>query len=153
MAFVTPKSVQHSAGENLIATARDMDFSIAKRLRMAAGDLISLCAHKLGINLVAAKGKLTASALTDGMDLFAQKQLRIASESADVQVSAKSKITLNSGGASLVIEGGNMTFHCPGAFTIKAGSFTFVGPDNVPAMLPSLPGSNLKLNDRPPHTN
>ncbi|MEX3952926.1 DUF2345 domain-containing protein [Paraburkholderia sp. EG287B] len=153
MAFVTPKSVQHSAGENLIATARDMDVSIAKRLRMAAGDLISFCAHKLGINLVAAKGKLTASALTDGMDLFAQKQFRIASESADVQVAAKSKITLNSGGASLVIENGNMTFHCPGAFTIKAGSFTFVGPDNVPAKLPSLLGSNLKLNDRPPHTN
>ncbi|WP_061954313.1 type VI secretion system Vgr family protein, partial [Cupriavidus pauculus] len=111
MAFVTPKSVQHSAGENLIATARDMDVSIAKRLRMAAGELISFCAHKLGINLVAAKGKFTASALTDGMDLFAQKQLRIASESEDVQVAAKSKITLNSGGASLEIEGGNMTFH------------------------------------------
>ncbi|MCP3712544.1 type VI secretion system tip protein VgrG [Paraburkholderia sp. CNPSo 3274] len=153
MAFVTPKSVQHSAGENLIATARDMDVSIAKRLRMAAGELISLCAHKLGINLTAAKGKFTASALTDGMDLFAQKQLRVASESADVQVAAKSKITLNSGGASLVIENGNMTFHCPGAFTIKAGSFTFVGPDNVPAQLPVLPKSDLNLDDQPPHTN
>lgn len=147
MAFVTPKSVQHSAGENLIATARDMDVSIAKRLRMAAGELISFCAHKLGINLVAAKGKLTASALTDGMDLFAQKQLRIASESADVQVAAKLKITLNSGGASLEIEGGNMTFHCPGAFTIKAGSFTFVGPVNVPTQLPILPMSDLKISD------
>lgn len=147
MAFVTPKSVQHSAGENLIATARDMDVSIAKRLRMAAGELISFCAHKLGINLVAAKGKFTASALTDGMDLFAQKQLRIASESEDVQVAAKSKITLNSGGASLEIEGGNMTFHCPGAFTIKAGSFTFVGPNNVPTQLPILPMSDLKISD------
>ncbi|WP_228939391.1 DUF2345 domain-containing protein, partial [Paraburkholderia saeva] len=153
MAFVTPKSVQHSAGENLIATARDMDVSIAKRLRMAAGELISFCAHKLGINLVAAKGKFTASALTDGMDLFAQKQLRVASESADVQVAAKSKITLNSGGASLVIENGNMTFHCPGAFTIKAGSFTFVGPDNVPAQLPILSKSDLTLNERYSHTN
>jgi len=147
MAFVTPKSVQHSAGENLIATARDMDVSIAKRLRMAAGELISFCAHKLGINLVAAKGKFTASALTDGMDLFAQKQLRIASESEDVKVAAKSKITLNSGGASLEIEGGNMTFHCPGAFTIKAGSFTFVGPNNVPTQLPILPMSDLKISD------
>jgi type VI secretion system protein ImpL len=41
----------------------------------------------------------------------------------------------------------------PGAFTIKAGSFTFVGPDNVPAQLPVLPKSDLKLNDQPPHTN
>ncbi|WP_017772117.1 DUF2345 domain-containing protein [Paraburkholderia kururiensis] len=81
------------------------------------------------------------------MDLFAQKQLRIASENADVQVAAKSKITLNSGGASLVIEGDNMTFHCPGAFTVKAASFTFVGPDNVPTPLPSLPKSGLKISD------
>lgn len=154
MAFVTPKSMQHSAGQNAIITAgQNMDVSVAKRLRMAAGNMISLCAHKLGINLTAAKGKFMASALTDGMDLFAQKQLRVASESADVQVSAKSKIALNSGGASLEIEGGNMTFHCPGAFTIKAASFTFVGPDNVPTQLPVLPKSNLTINDRYSHTN
>ncbi|MDR5750381.1 MULTISPECIES: type VI secretion system tip protein VgrG [unclassified Caballeronia] len=149
MAFVTPKSAQHSAGENVIVTAgRDMDVSITRRLRMVAGDLFSLCAHKLGINLTAAKGKFTASALTDGMDLFAQQQLRVASQSADVQVAAKSKITLNSGGASLVIENGNMTFHCPGAFTIKAASFSFQGPDGTPTPLPSLPKSSLKISDQ-----
>ncbi|MBB5469773.1 type VI secretion system secreted protein VgrG [Paraburkholderia sp. CI2] len=153
MAFVTPKSAQHSAGQNVIVTAgQDMDVSIVKRLRMVAGELISLCAHKLGLSLTAAKGKFTAAALTDGMDLFAQKQLRVASESADVQVSAKSKITLNCGGASVVMEGGNITFHCPGAYTIKAASFTFVGPDNVPAKLPLLPNSDLQLNDRYTHT-
>ncbi|MEX3915090.1 type VI secretion system Vgr family protein [Paraburkholderia sp. BR10872] len=154
MAFVTAKSLQHSAGESVIVTAgKDLDVSIAKRLRMAVGDMISLCAHRLGINLTAAKGKFTASALTDGMDLFAKQQVRMASESADIQLAAKTKIALNSGGGSLVIENGNMTFHCPGAFTIKAGSFTFVGPDNVPAQLPILLKSELKLNDRPPHTN
>ncbi|ANH75271.1 hypothetical protein ACS15_4757 [Ralstonia insidiosa] len=145
---MTPKSIQHAAGENVIVTAgQHADVSVLKRFTVAAGDLISLCAHKLGLNLTAAKGKFTASALTDGMDLFAEKQLRVASESADVQVSAKSKISLNSGGASLAIEGGNMTFHCPGAFTIKAASFTFVGPDNVPTQLPSLPKSSLKVSD------
>ena len=148
MAFVTPKSMQHSAGQNAIVTAgQDMDVSVVQRLRMAVGGMISLCAHKLGINLTAAKGKFTASALTDGMDLFAKQQVRMASESADVQVSAKSKIALNSGGASLEIEGGNMTFYCPGSFTIKAASFTFVGPDNVPTRLPSLPKSSLKISD------
>jgi type VI secretion system secreted protein VgrG len=154
MAFVTPKSAQHSAGENVIVTAgQDMDVSVVKRVRMAVGDMISMCAHKLGINLTAAKGKFTASALTDGMDLFAQNQLRVASASADIQLAAKTKIALNSGGASLEIEGGNMTFHCPGSFTIKAASFTFVGPDNVPAQLPVLPKSDLTINDRYSHTN
>ncbi|WP_341316953.1 type VI secretion system tip protein VgrG [Paraburkholderia sp. IMGN_8] len=149
MAFVTPKSAQHSAGENVIVTAgKDMDVSITKRLRMAAGELISLCAHKLGLSLTAAKGKVSVAALTDGMDLFAKQQLRVASEGADVQVAAKSKITLNSGGASLVIENGNMTFHCPGAFTIKAASFSFQGPDKAPTPLPSLPKSSLKISDQ-----
>ncbi|MFD1560538.1 type VI secretion system Vgr family protein [Paraburkholderia silviterrae] len=153
MAFVTPRSTQHSAGENLIVTAgQNMDVSIAKRLRMVAGELISLCAHKLGLSFVAARGKVMMAALTDEMDLFAQKQLRVASESADVQVSAKSKITLNSGGASVVIENGNITFHCPGAYTIKAASFTFVGPDNVSATLPVLPQSTLHLDDLYSHT-
>ncbi|QGZ59227.1 type VI secretion system tip protein VgrG [Paraburkholderia acidiphila] len=153
MAFVTPKSTQHSAGESVIVTAgQNMDASIAKRLRMVAGELISLCAHKLGLSFVAAKGKVLLAALTDGMDLFAQKQLRVASESADVEVSAKSKITLNCGGASVVLENGNITFHCPGAYTIKAASFTFVGPDNVPTTLPVLPQSDLKLDDLYSHT-
>ncbi|WP_322055396.1 DUF2345 domain-containing protein [Paraburkholderia bannensis] len=153
MAFVTPRSTQHSAGENVIVTAgQNMDVNVTQRLRMVAGELISLCAHKLGLSFVAAKGKVLMAALTDGMDLFAQKQLRVASERADVQVSAKSKITLNSGGASVVIENGNITFHCPGAYTIKAASFTFVGPDNVPTPLPVLPQSDLKLNDLYSHT-
>ncbi|WP_322789244.1 type VI secretion system Vgr family protein [Paraburkholderia eburnea] len=153
MAFVTPKSVQHSAGENVIVTAgQSMDASITKRLRMVAGELISLCSHKLGLNFIAAKGKVMMAALTDGMDLFAQKQLRVASETADVQVSAKSKITLNCGGASVVLEGGNITFHCPGAYTIKAASFTFVGPDNVATTLPVLPQSDLQLDDLYSHT-
>ncbi|WP_328809460.1 DUF2345 domain-containing protein [Paraburkholderia hiiakae] len=149
VALVTPKSVQHSAGENVIVTAaQNMDASVTKRLRMVAGELISLCAHKLGLTFIAAKGKVLMAALTDGMDLFAQKQLRVASESADVQISAKSKITLNSGGASVVIENGNITFHCPGAYTIKAASFTFVGPDNVATPLPSLPKASLKISDQ-----
>ncbi len=61
---------------------------------------------------------------------------------------AKSKITLNSGGASVVIENGNITFHCPGAYAIRAASFIFVGPDNVPTPLPSLPKASLKISDQ-----
>ena len=149
MAFVTPKSAQHSAGQNVIVTAgQDMDVSIVKRLRMAVGEMISLCAHKFGIDLTAVKGKFKAAALTDGMDLFAQKQLRVASESADVQVSAKTKITINCGGASFVMENGNMTFYCPGAFTIKAAAFSFQGPGKAPTPLPSLPKSSLKISDQ-----
>ncbi|WP_028203115.1 DUF2345 domain-containing protein [Paraburkholderia nodosa] len=76
------------------------------------GHSISMCStsHELRLKFVAAKGKLLMAAFTGGMD-----PLRVASESADVQVSANTKLTLNCGGASVVLEDGNVTFHCPGA--------------------------------------
>ena len=48
IAQVTPASVQVSAGENLIVTAgQHADISIAKKLTLAVGDILSLYAHKL----------------------------------------------------------------------------------------------------------
>ena len=149
MALVTPKSIQQAAGENVMMSAgQHADISVIKRFTVAAGDLISLCAHKLGINLTAAKGKFTASALADGMDLFSEKQLKVASASEDVQVAGKTRVVLFSGGGSLTLESGNATFTLPGEFRIKASSFTFEGPGNTSIQLPALPKSSLKISDQ-----
>ncbi|SAL80536.1 Rhs element Vgr protein [Caballeronia peredens] len=145
MAFTTPKSVQHSAGENVIVTAgRDMDVSITQRLRMVAGDLISLCAHKLGIRIFS-KGKIEMQAQDAPMDLFADQQLHVSSANADVLVNGKTKAVLASGGAAIKIENGSVEVICPGDFKIKAGSFTFEGPESLNPTLPNLPKSELKI--------
>ncbi len=118
--------------------------SAVKRFTLAAGELISLCAHKLGLKLFAAKGKVEIQAQSDALDLFADKQLRVASANADVLVVGKAKAVMASGGASVTIENGSVVFHCPGEFRIKAASFTFEGPQNADALLPMLPQSNLE---------
>jgi type VI secretion system secreted protein VgrG len=152
MAFVTPKSVQHSAGENVIVTAgQHMDVSIVKRLRMVAGELISLCAHKLGIKIFST-GKVEMQAQGSPMDLFADQQLHVSSASANVLVDAKTRAMMASGGASMTIENGNVVFNCPGEFRIKAASFTFEGPGNTAVSLPQLPVSNYQPNPRYSHT-
>ncbi len=149
--LVTPKSVQQAAGENVILTAgRHVDVSAAKRFTLAAGDLISLCAHKLGLKLFAAKGKVEVAAQSGAMDLFADKQVRMASASQDVLVSGKTKAVMASGGASFTIESGNVVFHCPGEFRIKAASFTFEGPASLNLPLPALPKGSLNLPDQYP---
>ncbi|SAK93331.1 Rhs element Vgr protein [Caballeronia glebae] len=148
MAFVTPKSVQHSAGENVIVTAgQDMDVSITRRLRLVAGDLISLCAHKLGIKIFS-KGKIEVQAQGASMDLFADQQLHVSSANADVLVNGKTKAVLASGGAAIKIENGSVEVICPGDFKIKAGSFTFEGPQNLDPTLPDLPKSDLKISEQ-----
>ena len=63
----------------------------------------------------------------------------------DVLVSGKTKAAMASGGAALTIENGNVVFHCPGEFRIKAASFTFEGPAGLNTPLPVMPKSKLKL--------
>ncbi|WP_126225531.1 type VI secretion system Vgr family protein [Burkholderia ambifaria] len=149
IALATPKSIQHAAGENVIVTAgKHADVSALKRFTVAAGELISLCAHKLGVKIFAAKGKVEIAAHTDEMDLAASKQLRLASADEDVLVVARKKIVLASGGAALKIENGTFEFIGPGAFKIKAGTFVFQGPGNANFQLPALPKSTLKTSDQ-----
>ncbi|CAE6736190.1 hypothetical protein R70006_02351 [Paraburkholderia domus] len=146
IALVTPRSIQQAASENVMVTAgKHVDVSAVKRFTLAAGDLISLCAHKLGLKIFAAKGKVEIQAQRDALDLFADKQLHVASASEDVLVSGKTKAVMASGGAALTIENGSVVFHCQGEFRIKAASFTFEGPANVENALPNLPQSELTV--------
>ena len=131
----------------MVSAGRHVDVSAVKRFTLAAGDLISLCAHKLGLKIFAAKGKVEIQAQSDAMDLFADKQLRVASASQDVPVSGKTKAAMASGGAALTIENGDVVFHCPGEFRIKAASFTFEGPANFENALPHLPQGELKVSN------
>lgn len=152
MAFTTPKSVQHSAGENVIVTAgRHMDVSITERLRMVAGELISVCAHKLGIRIFS-KGKIEVQAQEAPLDLFADQQLHVSSANANVLVNGKTKAVLASGGAAIKIENGSVEVICPGDFKIKAGSFTFEGPENADLPLPMLPASEFNPTNSYPLT-
>ncbi|GAB7523101.1 type VI secretion system Vgr family protein [Paraburkholderia sp. 2C] len=153
IALVTPKSIAHAAGKNVIVTAgRHADISVIKRFTVAAGELISLCAHKFGLKLFAAKGKVEIQAQSDALDLFSDKQLHIASASGDVLIAGKEKVVVMSGGASITIENGNVVVRCPGEFRIKAASFVFEGPENTSTPLPFLPKSNVKPSGHYPFT-
>jgi type VI secretion system secreted protein VgrG len=151
--LVTPKSIAHAAGKNLIVTAgRHADISVMGRFTVAAGKLISLCSHLLGLKLFAAKGKVEIQAQSDALDLFAEKQLHIASAGANVLVAGKEKVVLMSGGAAITIENGNVVIGCPGEFRIKAASFVFEGPENTGIPLPFLPKSDVKPGGHYPFT-
>lgn len=99
IAQVTPASVQVSAGENLIVTAgQHADISIAKKLTLAVGDILSLFAHKLGIKMYASEGKVDIQAQSDALNLFAKEKLSVASSDNSVVISAKKEILLVCGG-------------------------------------------------------
>ncbi|WP_409249520.1 type VI secretion system Vgr family protein [Enterobacter hormaechei] len=121
IAQVTPASVQVSAGENLIVTAgQHADISIAKKLTLAVGDILSLFAHKLGIKMYASEGKVDIQAQSDALNLFAKEKLSVASSDNSVVMSAKKEILLVCGGTFIRLSdagvevgtGKNVTLKC-----------------------------------------
>lgn len=110
IAQVTPKSLQLSAGENIISTSgKNSDFSVLKKFTVAAGETVSLFAQKLGIKIFAGKGKVEIQAQGDEMLLDALKDIRISSSEGRILISAKNEIILTSGGGYIRIGDGVMT--------------------------------------------
>ena len=144
-------NIQLAAGRNVSAVAGESaDVSALRRITMAAGDLISLCAHKLGIKIFAAKGKVEIQAQNDGLDLYADQRLHIASANADVLINAKLKAVLAAAGATITVEKGGIVFKCAGDYRVEAASFTFVGPNGESLSLPALPKSSLNIDSQYP---
>ncbi|EKT64475.1 DUF2345 domain-containing protein, partial [Providencia burhodogranariea] len=110
----SPKSIQFSSGENIITTAqKNADFSIAKKFTVAAGEIISLFAQKLGIKIFANQGKIAIEAQHDEMSLDALKDLSISSHDGKVIIKAKKEIILTSGGGYIRIADGTVECTAP----------------------------------------
>ncbi|EIY2237309.1 type VI secretion system tip protein VgrG [Escherichia coli] len=114
IAQVTPKSLQLSAGENIISTSgKNSDFSVLKKFTVAAGETVSLFAQKLGIKIFAGKGKVEIQAQGDEMLLDALKDIRISSSEGRILISVKNEIILTSGGGYIRIGDGTVECAAP----------------------------------------
>jgi type VI secretion system secreted protein VgrG len=140
--ITTPASVHIHAGENVTMSANsDINIAVGKSLVANAVDKISLFAYKLGMKLIAARGKLEIQAQTDGIDLLASKGIKISSSTDAIELSAEKEILLTSGGAYVRISGGNIQIHAPGEVDIKGSNHAFSGPTQYDGQPPALPKS------------
>ncbi|MBV8156463.1 MAG: type VI secretion system tip protein VgrG, partial [Dyella sp.] len=104
MALVSGADLQLSANKNLALTAgQHADVSVVKRFTVAAGDLISMFAQKLGIKLFAARGKVEIQAQSDEMRLTALKDLKISSADGKLILSAEKEVWIGAGGSYIRI--------------------------------------------------
>jgi len=57
-----------------------------------------------------------------------------------IEIKAKEKIVLQAGESAITLEGGDITFACPGKFSVKGGKHTFDKGARATANLRNLPG-------------
>ncbi|HSI51705.1 MAG TPA: type VI secretion system Vgr family protein [Ideonella sp.] len=136
----TPASIQHFAGQRLAMVAQgDLQASAAHTWAQVSGQTGSLYAHQGGLQLKAANGPVSLRAHTDELKLLADQSVTIVSVNDEIRISANSKIELIAGQSGITLEGGDITFTTPGAFTVKSATHAMLGRGSQAAELPALP--------------
>jgi type VI secretion system secreted protein VgrG len=111
--------------------------SVGRKLLARVSENISLFAHRLGIKLIAASGKLELQTHADDIELTSSK--RIVLTATDEIVLQAPRIRFVAQGAQVDIGGGAITQQSSGEHTIKSSKFAHVGPGGGrPGSAPSI---------------
>lgn len=100
--------------------------SVGRKLLAHVSDSISLFAHRLGIKLIAASGKIDMQTHAGDIELTSTK--RIVLTATDEIVLQAPKVRFIAQGAQVDIGGGAITEQCSGDYTIKSAKFAHVKP-------------------------
>jgi type VI secretion system secreted protein VgrG len=120
--WATPASTVLYAGQNLHwTTQEDMHFTAAHTVASVAASAAALFTHSGGIQAFAGNGLLSLQAHTDQLEILADKAITVISVNDAIDIRAKEKIVIQAGQSAITLEGGDITFACPGKFTVEGG--------------------------------
>jgi uncharacterized protein (DUF2345 family) len=140
--FVSDENVQLTSG-------LDTDVAAGGAMRVHTGQAIGILGGAIkpgdqaagtGVTMIAGAGDIDVQAQAATLQVAALKDVLIQSQSAGIDWAAAKRIVIaTAGGASITIEGGNVTFACPGTITVHAGRKSLVGPAKVIHPMPTFP--------------
>lgn len=135
VALSAPAGVAMTSQDNIAIGAQthvdlvsigNTQLSVGKKLLARVSDSISLFAHRLGIKLIAASGKLEMQ--THGDDVEVTSAKRIVLTANDEIVLQAPKVRFVAQGAQVDLGGGAITQQSSGAHTIKSSQFAHIKP-------------------------
>ena len=141
--WATPASTVMYAGQHMHWTTQsDLHMSAAYTFSSVAGAAAGFFTHAGGIQAIAANGPVSLQAHTDGLEILADEAVTVISVNDGIEIKAKEKIVLLAGKAVVTLEGGDITFACPGTFSVKGGQHLFDGGASRPAEIDDLPAAH-----------
>ncbi|WP_425476730.1 DUF2345 domain-containing protein [Xanthomonas massiliensis] len=138
--LIAGQSLHWSVGETLtLASGQGSEAAIAGDARLHSGQAIGLLAAAVEgtqeattLSVVSGEGELDVQAQGDEIRLRSRQGLKVVSANAAVELATGKTVHLaTAGGASVTIEGGNITFACPGNIRVHAARKSFVGPTQL----------------------
>jgi uncharacterized protein (DUF2345 family) len=146
--WTTPASAVAYAGQNLQMTVQqDLHISAGETVSTVSGEHTALFAQEGPIKVIAANGPVSLQANTGELELLADQAITITATDNRIDVLAQQKVVLQAGNSAITLEGGDITFSCPGTFTVKAGQHPFLGGASDAAAVPALPDQTFAFTD------
>lgn len=148
VAWTTPASAVAYAGQNLQMTVQqDLHISAGETIATVSGEHVSLFAQSGPLRVIAAQGPVSLQAHDGELELLSDQALTITATDDRIDVLAQTKVVLQAGSSAITLEGGNITFSCPGEFKVKAGEHPFMGGESSAPLIPPLPGGLQSIPD------
>jgi type VI secretion system secreted protein VgrG len=146
--WATPASTVIYAGQQLHWTTQsDLHMAAAHTVSSVAGNAANFFTHSGGIQAIAGNGPVSLQAHTDQLEILADQAITVISVNDSIEIKANQKIVLQAGTSSITLEGPNISFACPGSFTVRGGLHTFDSGGRSPAELEKLPNDEVGLFD------
>ena len=139
-----------SEGTTTLASGQDSHWAVGGQARIHTAQAIGVLAGTVqpgsaaaagrGLSLIAAQGDINLQAQNGSAQVMSQQALTLQTAQGAVNIAAAKRVVLAvTGGASITLEGGQLTVQCPGKLTVRAGAKRMVGAGSLEVALPILP--------------
>ena len=144
LTVATPASSNVFAGQQLQVTSQqDLHLSAAHTIAGASGGNLHWYTANGGAKVVAETGAVSLQAHTDRMEVLADQAATFTATAGRIDLIAKTRIVLQADSASITLQGADITFACPGVFSVKGSEHPLLGGAKNTPSLPALPVGNL----------
>ena len=133
--------IHRSMGEMVSTTQQDMMISSGESHSQASSESLNIIADGQ-FSMTNAKENITLSAHTGKLEATAKQDVNIASSIKEIEIVATNKITLTAGGASITLDGADITI-AANEFMEKAGKHTRAGGGVDSRLVTGLPSNVL----------
>ena len=143
-AWATEAGIASFSGQDASFTTQgDSHQSAAHTWASVSGKTTSWSTHEGGAKVYAASGPVSLRAHTDELQILADKDVTVISVNDEIRISASTKIEIIAGQSAITLDGGDIEFKTPGAFTVKGSGHAFLGGSSGAATLQALPDGKL----------
>ncbi|APR34945.1 type VI secretion system Vgr family protein [Paraburkholderia sp. SOS3] len=136
----TPSRVLVAAGKDIsAATSSAFNVSAMKNVVVAAGGMLSVFVHRLGMKFFASRGNIEIQAQSDEIKIASNKDTTITSSNGSVVIEAKEQLILKCGDSYISLTPSDIEDGTSRTRTWRARNFHRQDPASMPSDLPVLP--------------